>query len=339
MIKIRFSICIPTYNSEETIKDTIENILNQSFNKFEIIVCDDISSDRTREIIRSIDDSRISLYCFDENIGYPENLERCRKRSNNEIIFLMGQDDIIADGTLEKYHSIFKNNEDVGAITRTYYWFHDDIDKPVRAKRAIDRNKDFSIISVKDEYEKIEKVFKTLDQLSCLAFRQEYMDRGFHEDVFTSHVYPFASIFKKHDVAFINRYILGVRIGSSQTRHVSSIYSKSPMQSWVDLFQDVFAEDQFKNLRKSLIKNFVAKNYVGLIQIKNYGKLIWLLREIKMLVKYNSNNIINPKFWFFSIGTLVTPRRILIPMVDIFKEKVLSKTLSEIELEHLQGTK
>src|SRR5208337_4870721 len=135
-------------------------------------------------------------------------------------------------------------------------------------------------------------------------------------DIFTAHIYQFASIFKNHDVIYIKDYVLAVRIESSQTRHVSSIYIKSPMQSWVDMFNTVFYEEKFDTVREKCNKNFWGKNFVGLIQIKNYGKTSWLLREIKLLIKYNRRNILDPRFWFFSIGTLILPRFMLVPIVD-----------------------
>ena len=330
MSKLKISICMPVYNGGAVIRDTIESILGQSFMDFDLIIADDNSTDDTPEIIKKIKDDRIKFYRYEENVGYPGNLERCMTKCSNEIIFLMGQDDILVQGTLEKIHRIFKENENVGAITRPYYWFHKDIKKPVRAKEQFSDKRD-SIISINSDLRSIVKVFQSLDQLSGLAYRRKYIDSEIHQDVFTAHIYPFASILKKHDVVYLKDYVVAVRIETSQTRLISSIYSKSPMQSWVDMFNTVFYEEKFDKIREYCIKNFVAKNFVGLIQIKNYGKMSWLFREIKLLVKYNRWNILDPEFWFFSLGTLVLPRFILTPLVDFYKENILSKFLRNIK--------
>lgn len=343
MSKLKISICMPVYNGSAVIRDTIESILGQGFTDFELIISDDNSTDNTPEIIKKIKDDRIKYHWYEENVGYPRNLERCRTKCSNEILFLMGQDDILAQGTLEKVHRIFKENEDVGAITRPYYWFYRDIKKPVRAKEQFNDKRD-SMISINSDLKSIVKVFQTLDQLSGLAYRRKYMDREFQsarsaraEDVFTAHIYPFASIFKKHDVVYLKNYTVAVRIETSQARHVSSIYSKSPMQSWVGMFNNIFYEKKFDKIREYCIKNFVAKNFVGLIQIKNYGKMSWLFREIKLLVKYNRWNTLDPRFWFFSLSTLVMPRFILIPLVDFYKENILSKFLKKVKPVEVRG--
>lgn len=321
---------MPVYNGGAVIKDTLLSILDQDFKDFELVITDDNSTDNTPEIIRTIKDSRIKFYRYEENVGYPRNLERCRTKCNNEIIFLMGQDDILAQGTLKKVDDIFRKNENVGAIVRPYYWFHDDIKKPIRAKEQLNSEQD-SLVSINSDLKSIVTVFQSLDQLSGLAFRRKYMDIEFNEDIFTAHIYPFVSIFKKYDVVYLKDYVIAVRVGTSQTRHISSIYGKSPMQSWVDMFNTVFYEKKFDKFREYCIKNFVAKNFVGLIQIKTNGNMTWLLREIKLLVKYNRRNLLDSRFWFFSLSTLVLPGFLLRALVDSYKENILSKSLKNIQ--------
>jgi hypothetical protein len=130
-------------------------------------------------------------------------------------------------------------------------------------------------------------------------------------------------------------YNLAVRIAHSQARHVSSIYDKSPVKSWVELFETVFEEDKYKNLRKYLISEFVATNYVGLVQIRNFAKKYsYLWREIYELIKHRPKNLINPAFWLFSLGSAAIPPKILVLMVDLYKRKILANTLNEINFSY-----
>ena len=57
----KISVIIPLYNKEKTIKNTIESVLNQTFTDFEIIVVNDGSTDRSLEIVKRINDSRIRI--------------------------------------------------------------------------------------------------------------------------------------------------------------------------------------------------------------------------------------------------------------------------------------
>lgn len=160
------------------------------------------------------------------------------------------------------------------------------------------------------------------------------MDLPFHEDIFPCHVYPFASIFKKHPVVFLRDYNIAVRIGGNQTRTISSIYDTSPMKSWVDMFNAVFYEPEFIALRDFMIKNFVAINYVGLVQIRNYARYRYLLREIWLLLKYRPKNFTSFKFWFFSLGSILIPPCLLIYLVDWYKNKIISGFLKHINFEY-----
>lgn len=56
-----FSVVIPLYNKELSIKNTIESVLKQTFQDFEILVVNDGSTDNSAEIVEQIDDSRIRL--------------------------------------------------------------------------------------------------------------------------------------------------------------------------------------------------------------------------------------------------------------------------------------
>jgi hypothetical protein len=146
-------------------------------------------------------------------------------------------------------------------------------------------------------------------------------------------VYPFAGIFKKHPVVFLKDYTVAVRIRSSQCRMVSSIYDTSPVQSWVDLFETVFPGPEFEVLRNRMIRDFVAVNYIGLVQIRNYARYAYVWRETRLLLKYRKRNFFNLLFWFFSIGCLIMPPCLLIPLVDWYKNALNSRRFADIKFE------
>ena len=339
MPDLKFCILIPTYNGAEVIGDTLRSILSQSFQNFEIIIQDDASQDNTVEIIQAFGDLRIKIFRNVENLGYSKNLESLSQKGEGEIIYLMGQDDILGEGALEETYQAFKISDDIGAVARPYFWFDEKITKPVRATgqhRNYPNRKSKKSVPVKitDNFERIILTIDVAGQLSGLAMRRKYLDTPFHEDIFPCHVYPFTAILKKHPIVFLKDYNLAVRIRSSQCRSVSSIYDKSPVESWVDFANSLFSEPEFAKLRRYFIKNYAARNYVGLVQIRNYARYRYLWREIGMLLKYRWENIFSPAFWFFSLGCAVTPPFILIPLVDWYKRKINSRKLKHIQFRY-----
>lgn len=57
-----FSVIIPLYNKENSILNTINSVLNQSFMDFELIIVNDGSTDDSREIVNKINDYRIKVF-------------------------------------------------------------------------------------------------------------------------------------------------------------------------------------------------------------------------------------------------------------------------------------
>ena len=90
--KVRFSVIIPLYNKEVSIASTIQSVLNQTYDDFELIVVNDGSTDKSREVIADIADSRIRII-DKENGGVSGARNRGIREANNEwITFLDGDD-------------------------------------------------------------------------------------------------------------------------------------------------------------------------------------------------------------------------------------------------------
>ena len=63
------SLIMPLYNHERFVNKAITSIVNQTYTNWELIVIDDGSTDRSAEIVKSFNDSRIS-YFYQENQAY-----------------------------------------------------------------------------------------------------------------------------------------------------------------------------------------------------------------------------------------------------------------------------
>ena len=316
----------------DTIGDTLKSILNQSYGNFEVIIQDNDSTDGTLRVIKSFKDHRIIYHKNKSNIGAPLNMVEGEKNCSGDIIYMMAADDILEKNALLKTNKAFKISDDVGAVTRPYFWFDESIGIPVRAKKQINSQKDTIIYINKDNDDILGDFLSTLDQLSGLAYRKRYMKETFRDDIWTCHGSVLLNIWKEHPVVCLKDYVVAVRIGHSATR--SDIYTNSPMLSWINMFKDVFSQSKFADIRRKCIHNFVAINYVGLVQIKNFGTFRALLREIYLLIKYRFNNLLNPSFWFFSLVCLIFPSFLLIPLVDLYKSKIYSKTINTIKFEY-----
>lgn len=89
------SIGLPVYNCEKTVLGTINSIISQTYENWELIIVDDGSSDTSLDVINSIKDARIKVYSDGENKGLPYRLNQIAKLAKGEYIARMDSDDLM----------------------------------------------------------------------------------------------------------------------------------------------------------------------------------------------------------------------------------------------------
>lgn len=97
----RVSVLMVTYNSEKFITDSIVSILNQTYRDFELIICDDLSTDQTWETICRVKDPRIRNYRNENNLGEYANRNKAISLARGEWIIFIDGDDILYEFGLE----------------------------------------------------------------------------------------------------------------------------------------------------------------------------------------------------------------------------------------------
>jgi glycosyltransferase involved in cell wall biosynthesis len=98
---MKVSILLPVYNSEGYLKATIDSLLAQTLQSFELIVINDGSTDGSAEIIRSYKDSRIVYVENEGNRGLIYTLNRGIEMARGEYLARMDADDVCMPARLE----------------------------------------------------------------------------------------------------------------------------------------------------------------------------------------------------------------------------------------------
>ena len=94
-----YSIIIPTYNSERTIKRCLDSIVEQTFSDWEVLLMDGVSKDDTLKIARSYKDSRIRIYSEPDK-GIYDAMNKGIEKSNGEWLYFLGSDDYLYDANV-----------------------------------------------------------------------------------------------------------------------------------------------------------------------------------------------------------------------------------------------
>ena len=102
-MKPKVSVCVPVYNNADTIVETLECVLNQTYKDIELIVVDDNSSDDSLKVIKEFEkktkDDRLRIFHNDNNLGMAGNWNYCLSLCKGEYLRLLCGDDLI-DGDL-----------------------------------------------------------------------------------------------------------------------------------------------------------------------------------------------------------------------------------------------
>jgi len=146
---IKISIYIPNYNYGNYIENAIQSLLKQTFKKFEIIIIDDGSSDKSFEIIKKyITKKKISIRLIQHrNKGLIKSSNIAIRASKGKYIMRLDADDHLKSNALEKFYKEINKDEEIAMVYSDFYIVDKDL-KIIRREKKINlsKNKKFSDI-------------------------------------------------------------------------------------------------------------------------------------------------------------------------------------------------
>ena len=118
------SIIINCYNSDKYIKQTIDSVLTQTYDNWEVIFYDNASTDDTKEIISSYNNVNFRIFTSPINILLGAARNEAIKLANGEYIAFLDSDDYWHSSKLEKQIFIFQENPDLGLVYTDAIYFN-----------------------------------------------------------------------------------------------------------------------------------------------------------------------------------------------------------------------
>ena len=104
------SIITPAFNSEKFIAETIQSVLAQTYQNWELLIVDDCSTDKTAEIISRFQDSRIKYFYNSTNKGSAVSRNIALQKASGRWIAFLDSDDLWHPEKLEKQIEFMKKN-------------------------------------------------------------------------------------------------------------------------------------------------------------------------------------------------------------------------------------
>ena len=254
------SIAIPLYNCESHIRETIESVIAQTFEDFELVIIDDLSTDRSSEIVKSFEDSRIRMVHNSERLGFFGNWNKCLEVMTGTYCKLLPHDDPLEPTCLEEQVRVLDKHPEVELV----HCARKIVDP---AGRIIAIRKQREAEGIKKSNESLRRIVRSgtnpIGEPASVMFRRETMKRieGFSDaDMYSIDVEYWSRLLAEGNRYYINKVLCSfrvwpesasVRLFGSQSRSMRAFFRKlqsrypeaiRPIDVWVGSLKSCFLE-------------------------------------------------------------------------------------------------
>lgn len=122
----KISILMNCYNSDEYLRKTIDCVIDQTFDDWELIFWDNQSTDKSAEIAKSYSDKRIKYFYASEHTSLYKGRSSALKHCTGDFLAFLDCDDLWMPSKLEKQLRIFEENENIVLVHSNTMFFNSD---------------------------------------------------------------------------------------------------------------------------------------------------------------------------------------------------------------------
>lgn len=241
------SIIIPTYNAQNTIRETIESIDNSAANiseSIELIIADDASNDKTKEVVKEIMENSnraMKLITTDKNRGPGIARNRALEKACGKYILFVDADDLITEKGLMYLINIVRDKE---VDLMSYNYIVKGV-KPLEDNEGIKKRRRDAIYIDNSKKELVKAYLEMKMDGSAIftLFRRKFLEEkklkfreGLHEDIdfmFKAYLYSKWRIYIP-DVVYIKRNKSGSIINTFSKKHCTGY-----MKAWEKIYETI----------------------------------------------------------------------------------------------------
>lgn len=122
-LALKVSICIPAYKQPDYLRRTLQSVVMQDYDDYEVMITDDSPDDSVAEVVAEFDhDARIAYHRNRERKGAPENWNEAMRRASGEYIKILHHDDwFTRKDSLQNFVNLLEKNSSADfAFCSTY---------------------------------------------------------------------------------------------------------------------------------------------------------------------------------------------------------------------------
>ena len=113
---VEVSVVMAAYNVADYISLSVDSVINQKMENWELVICDDHSTDGTWEVISAITDTRVTAIRNTVNQGVSRSRNRCLELAKGKFIAILDADDVWLEQKLSLQLRLFENNPLLGIV-------------------------------------------------------------------------------------------------------------------------------------------------------------------------------------------------------------------------------
>lgn len=276
------SICIPTYNGEQYLSETLDSIICQSIKNFEIIIGDDCSHDNTLKIISNYQSKIKQSIRFLKNskrLGIGANWNNTITQAKGKYVKMLFQDDVMAPHCLETFVETLESDPTIGLVAskrdfiidkdykveaQTWLKLHGNLQKSLMASHFENGILDKSFIRSKLFFT---SPLNKIGEPSCTMFRRDLLQKVgyFNVNLKQKLDYEFYYRLLKHShIKIIEEKLISIRLHGNQATvknsknnlDETSLYEMSILKNlfWQLSYQQrlTLIDNQIRNFVKGL---------------------------------------------------------------------------------------
>ncbi|AKL97705.1 glycosyltransferase family 2 protein [Endomicrobium proavitum] len=314
-MQYKLSICIPTYNRANYIKDLLESITRQITpnikDEVEICVSDNASEDNTKEIVESFKNIHpyITYFRRNKNMGADNNYLKAEEIARGKYVWLMSSDDILLPDAISTALKYIQKYKDIGIFAVNTIMF----DPALRA--AVKQNRDITDLIYTNSGEIIKKLGAWFGYISGFIFQKHLWDEFAKYKRFIGSAYSLTYIYYE----IIKKGAALLKIATPLVGYRSSNDSflqdgnypriKLDIVGYNDISAFVFGKHSKEHfqINASVVKYHVF-NHILIAILSDSANLKYRIKVFALCFKYYK---FYPYFWIKDLPLIITPSFIL----------------------------
>lgn len=288
---MKLSVAFIVYNGSNYMEQQLDSILNQTVKVDEIVVCEDNSTDNTKEILEKYNKANPGLFKIlhnSQNLGSNKNAEKAIQHCNGDIVLLSDHDDEWLPNKVERTLQYFEQNPQINGVFSNGYLMN--AQSEIDTKNALWDSMSFPFEQLKNNSALLREYIHTNENCAtgaAMAFKRNltFLDQPFPSVKFLIHDrWISMNLSNDSSLGYIEDKLIKYRLHPKQETGGKKTEMQKYIQMNWDLLNNQIQIDNFQHMK--YILNRIEINMHVQYQIKKYSKKLYDNTDwIKLLEK------------------------------------------------------